>query len=182
MEQMMIYGLYCPNTNKPVYVGQSKVGLDRPFAHINEKSHSDKVNEWVKFLKKDGQSPVLVILEQNFPNKYTNDKELFWINKFINDGNVLLNQAGIKPYYFYHTQLKEENEDDYLLELRNFVKTRRKMLKLSQKQLAEKSGLGLRFIREFEQGTKTNFQTDSIYQLCKMFGRNKMSITFVVDN
>lgn len=40
-------------------------------------------------------------------------------------------------------------------ELVKFVKDRRKLLGFTQEELAEKAGVGLRFIRDFEQGKET---------------------------
>jgi hypothetical protein len=99
MEKNLVYGLFCPYTNKPIYVGQSKVGLDRPFTHIKEKSHSAKVNRWISILNSEGKEPVLVVLEHTFDNEYLDDKELFWINKFIMEGNLLLNQNNVTPEF-----------------------------------------------------------------------------------
>jgi len=39
--------------------------------------------------------------------------------------------------------------------LSTFVKTQRKLVKLSQEELAFKAGVGLRFLRELEQGKQT---------------------------
>ncbi len=50
-----------------------------------------------------------------------------------------------------------------------FVKERRKKLGLTQVELAHKSGLGLRFIRELEQG-KTTLRMDKVNQLLGLFG------------
>ncbi len=50
-----------------------------------------------------------------------------------------------------------------------FVKERRKKLGLTQSDLAEKSGLGLRFVRELEQGKET-VRLDKINQLLALFG------------
>jgi y4mF family transcriptional regulator len=52
----------------------------------------------------------------------------------------------------------------------SFVKEKRKKLRLTQAQLAEKSGVGLRFIREIEQG-KTTLRMDKVNQVIKLFGR-----------
>jgi y4mF family transcriptional regulator len=54
-------------------------------------------------------------------------------------------------------------------ELQSFIKTKRKQLSLTQSQLAEKAGVGLRFIREFEQG-KTTLRMDKVNQVLKLFG------------
>ena len=48
--------------------------------------------------------------------------------------------------------------------LSDFVKERRKQLNLTQIDLAEKSGVGLRFVRELEQGM------DKINQVLALFG------------
>ncbi|MCH2448559.1 MAG: helix-turn-helix domain-containing protein [Gracilimonas sp.] len=42
-------------------------------------------------------------------------------------------------------------------ELINFVKTRRNQLGLTQKDLAERAGVSLRFIRDLEQGGRKAF-------------------------
>ena len=41
------------------------------------------------------------------------------------------------------------------LSLNHFVKKKRKSLKLTQKQMAEKAGVGIRFVRELERGKET---------------------------
>ncbi len=53
--------------------------------------------------------------------------------------------------------------------LSDFVKNKRKELKLTQVDLMEKSGVGLRFIRELEQG-KTTLRLDKINQVLALFG------------
>ncbi len=50
-----------------------------------------------------------------------------------------------------------------------FVKDKRKSLKLTQIDLAEKSGVGLRFIRDLEQGKHT-LRLDKVNQVLDMFG------------
>ena len=50
-----------------------------------------------------------------------------------------------------------------------FVKERRRMFKLTQVDLAEKSGVGLRFVRELEQGKQT-LRIDKINQVLALFG------------
>ena len=51
----------------------------------------------------------------------------------------------------------------------DFLKERRKKLKLSQHELAEKAGVGLRFIRDMEQG-KTTLRMDKVNQVLQLFG------------
>ncbi len=51
----------------------------------------------------------------------------------------------------------------------NFVKYNRNKLRLTQESLAEKAGVGLRFIRELEQGKET-LRIDKINQVLALFG------------
>ena len=53
--------------------------------------------------------------------------------------------------------------------LSDFVKERRKQHNLTQIDLAEKSGVGLRFVRELEQGKQT-LRMDKINQVLALFG------------
>ncbi len=54
--------------------------------------------------------------------------------------------------------------------LSDFLKNKRKQLNLTQQQLAEKAGVGLRFIRDLEQG-KTTLRMDKVNQVLKLFGQ-----------
>ncbi len=53
--------------------------------------------------------------------------------------------------------------------LQVFMKQRRRKLKITQQQLAAKSGVGLRFIRDIEQG-KASLRMDKVNQVLLMFG------------
>ena len=53
--------------------------------------------------------------------------------------------------------------------LATFVKQRRKLLQLSQPDLAAKAGVGLRFVRELEQG-KATLRLDKVNQVLRLFG------------
>lgn len=72
-----------------------------------------------------------------------------YINKFINIPDQVYNMS--------------------MSSLSEFVKVRRKKLKLTQVELSEKAGVGLRFIRELEQGKKT-LRTDTVNQVLALFG------------
>ncbi len=54
--------------------------------------------------------------------------------------------------------------------LSGFLKNKRKQLNLTQQQLSEKAGVGLRFIRDLEQG-KTTLRMDKVNQVLKLFGQ-----------
>ena len=53
--------------------------------------------------------------------------------------------------------------------LSEFIKERRKSTNLTQPELADKAGVGLRFIRELEQG-KESLRMDKVNQVLKLFG------------
>lgn len=55
------------------------------------------------------------------------------------------------------------------MELAGFVKKKRKSVELTQPELAEKAGVGLRFIRELEQG-KESLRLDKVNQVLQLFG------------
>jgi y4mF family transcriptional regulator len=54
--------------------------------------------------------------------------------------------------------------------LSDFLKNKRKQLNLTQQQLSEKAGVGLRFIRDLEQG-KTTLRMDKVNQVLILFGQ-----------
>lgn len=56
-----------------------------------------------------------------------------------------------------------------ILPLNDFVKTKRKELGLTQKMLADKCGVGLRFIRELE-SAKPSLQMNKVNQVLMLFG------------
>ena len=55
------------------------------------------------------------------------------------------------------------------MNLADFVKEKRKSVKLTQPELAEKAGVGLRFIRELEQG-KESLRLDKVNRVLHLFG------------
>ncbi len=53
--------------------------------------------------------------------------------------------------------------------LADFIKQKRKQLKLTQPELAERAGVGLRFLRELENG-KESVRLDKVNQVLALFG------------
>jgi y4mF family transcriptional regulator len=53
--------------------------------------------------------------------------------------------------------------------LSKYVKTMRKEHNITQVELSEKSGVGLRFVRELEQGKQT-LRLDKVNQILNLFG------------
>jgi len=60
--------------------------------------------------------------------------------------------------------------DQTYITLSAFLKGRRKKLNLTQQQLALKAGVGLRFVRDMEQG-KTTLRIDKVNQVLRLFGQ-----------
>lgn len=54
--------------------------------------------------------------------------------------------------------------------IRLFVKQKRKELKLTQEDLALHAGVGLRFVRDLEQGKKT-YRLDKVNDVLALFGK-----------
>ena len=50
-----------------------------------------------------------------------------------------------------------------------FVKEKRKKIGLTQEELAERAGVGLRFVRDLEQGKRT-LQLNKVNQVLNLFG------------
>jgi len=53
--------------------------------------------------------------------------------------------------------------------LSKFIKAKRKKIGLTQVELAERAGVGLRFVRDLEQGKKS-LQMDKVNQVLNLFG------------
>ena len=51
----------------------------------------------------------------------------------------------------------------------DLIKEKRRLANLTQPQLAEKAGVGLRFVRELEQGKET-LRLDKVNQVLRLFG------------
>ena len=64
--------------------------------------------------------------------------------------------------------MSNENQQPEL-PLSNFVKEKRKELGLTQQSLADKAGVGLRFVRELERD-KPSLQMDKVNQVLMLFG------------
>jgi y4mF family transcriptional regulator len=67
------------------------------------------------------------------------------------------------------------------MELARFVKEKRKMVNLTQPELAEKAGVGLRFVRELEQG-KQSLRLDKVNQVLRLFDYEVGAVHASKDN
>jgi y4mF family transcriptional regulator len=55
------------------------------------------------------------------------------------------------------------------MKLCEFVKEKRRQTNLTQPEMAQKAGVGLRFVRELEQGKET-LRMDKVNQVLRLFG------------
>lgn len=62
-----------------------------------------------------------------------------------------------------------------------FVKMKRKQHKLTQIDLSEKAGVGLRFVRELEQG-KQSLRLDKVNLILGLFGAEVGAVTKQIEN
>lgn len=166
----LIYVLKCPFTNDVHYVGKTTQGMIRPLQHLSE-SHSDKIRDWVDNLKQLGHKPEIEIMETVSNIDDIDVRERYWINKFLNDGAILLNSNLITPTLI-NSKLDEIIEGKYIDPVKrigSFIKEKRKFSKLTQLELSQKSGVGLRFIREIEQGEDKGFNIAKIQTVLNLF-------------
>ena len=56
------------------------------------------------------------------------------------------------------------------MKLKEFVKKQRKIHGMTQMELAHKAGVGLRFVRDLEQG-KATLRMDKVNQVLQLFGK-----------
>lgn len=55
------------------------------------------------------------------------------------------------------------------MDLGEYIRAKRKLYNLTQVELAERSGVGIRFVRELERG-KVTVQLDKVNQVLLLFG------------
>jgi y4mF family transcriptional regulator len=75
-------------------------------------------------------------------------------------------QFNINLYLYTRKGAQMENEN---ITLSLFIKGKRKQANLTQPALAAKAGVGLRFVRDLEQG-KATLKMDKVNQVLKLFG------------
>ncbi|MFM8655582.1 MAG: helix-turn-helix transcriptional regulator [Chthoniobacterales bacterium] len=61
-----------------------------------------------------------------------------------------------------------------------FLKARRRGLGLTQRDLADRAGVGLRFIRDLEQG-KPTLRLDKVNQVLALFGHRMEPVAFRME-
>jgi DNA-binding XRE family transcriptional regulator len=171
--ERLIYALCCPITDEVHYVGKSTSGLTRPMEHLSS-SHSEKIKLWVSDLKDLNYSPKIKVLENISSFEDIDLKERYWIQYFLNQDCLLLNDNLITPLIINPNLDKILDGSIYgkdvdILKISRFIKEKRKSVKLTQEVFAEKIGVALTVVRKIEQ-CKTNVNFDGLLQILNMFG------------
>lgn len=159
----IIYALESPHDGKVYYVGQS-ISLHRPYAHIKS-THNKALAEWLRTLSGTNVEPVVRILEREVEDYIIYEREQYWINTMLQRKEPLFN-----------IQLPNPRQLRYIdYNVGNFIKEKRKELGFSQTEFARKAGLGIRFVRELEQG-KESLKMDKVLHALQMFGATLIPI------
>ena len=162
-----VYRHINPITNQVFYIGKGTG--DRAYSRHGR---SGPWKEFVNFIEQKGLTysiEIVNICESEFE---AFEHERILIIEAVSKGSVLFN-----------AQLRNSEQDKILLvdegtyvkkwdrdnTIASFVRTKRKRVKLTQKEFAEKSGVGLRFVREIESG-KPTVRMDKVNQVLLMFG------------
>lgn len=176
MNQYLIYGLRCPKTDDYKYIGKSSSGMQRAKTHLTY-SHNESVNHWVAELREQGFCPLIDVIEE-CSEEDLQVKEQFWIQFYTDSGCKLMNSI------FYRGAAIEKLEKDVadaqkeleqlfnnIIETINeastlggFIKNRRRMLKVTQANLAEMASITSKTLSEIE----LNNANPSYYTIVKI--------------
>lgn len=168
MSDFLVYGLICPFTDEIRYIGKSTTGLTRPLSHLS-KSHSQKINDWINELKNLHSEPGIIVLEECNNEIILKEKEKFWIYKYVKDKALLLNISYVTSASLLTRMQLDPDQSDSLFSIRDFIKRERKKQKMKQPELAKGAKVGLRFIRDLEQGKKT-LRLDKVSDVLEFLG------------
>lgn len=90
-----IYSLSDPNTGKVRYIGKTNNLKYRLWAHVTDattdRRNSHKCN-WIKLLLKENKRPIISVIEE-VPMEIWQEREIYWINKFKENGENLVNMT-----------------------------------------------------------------------------------------
>lgn len=90
-----IYAIICPSTDDVRYVGRtSREDVRVRIAeHISGSNYSNQ--ELVSWLRSLKSAPKIAVLEECKGRTQSHDREMFWINRLLNEGHGLLNKNGL---------------------------------------------------------------------------------------
>ena len=168
MTKYYVYSHINPLNNHPFYIGKGTG--DRSFS---KRGRSSEWKAYVNQLEKVGLTYSINIIKVLDTETEAFNYERVVIQKTLSQGFVLFNQQTGKSTNEEKMLLTDEeyvpNEDNVNGALATFVRTFRKKAKLTQKELANRSGVELSFIKDMEDG-KPTLRLDVVNQVLRMFG------------
>lgn len=173
----IIYGLRDPRNDNYYYIGKSTVGESRPLSHLKQ-SHSDKVNEWVANIRKNGFEPQVDIIEEIEDINKLVEREKYWVGIYSSTNPMILNEYlkprknNINTIYFSIDDRKEVKLlDESLPRLYLLLRKARKARKISQSEMAKICGVSLGTLKRLENG-ETNVSLSNFLKYLKIVGYN----------
>lgn len=184
----IIYGLKDPRTDEFRYVGKSIAGIERAKSHLSH-SHNQLVVDWISALKYDNHNPDIIVLENVTDWTQLLDKEKYWIGKLLEDGHDLFNISSVNSYKnkleILNKKIEEQIEKRNKLlntklskslvqfgsqtDIGHLIKERRKILNITQEDLADISEISIRTLRDIE-NNKGNPTIQSVIKLLDTLG------------
>jgi len=150
-------------TNKIFYIGK---GTGK---RAYTGARNTKWTLFVKFLEEQGLTYETKILHVCDTEEEAFKLEKDAIKDAMFEGLILLNNQTPHCNVDSVTEIQlGVSEFDGLI-ISDYVKRKRKLLKLTQLEMSKKAGVGLRFVREMEQG-KTTLRMDKVNQVLALFG------------
>lgn len=141
----IVYGLIDPRNDVVQYVGKSTIGNNRVIKHLEQKSHSNKINEWIKGLESKWLYPKAVILEEVENLEDLQDREIYWIN-YYNALNPKILNIQFKDNKWMNNRTIEEEENWEILvkiipNIGGMLKKERLYRNKTQQQMADEIGM-----------------------------------------
>lgn len=168
MRSFYVYAHIDPFTSKPFYIGKGTG--NRMYSAKRNPMWQSFVND---YLAGQGMTFETKILHVCKSEKEALDKEAEEIVNAVKNGFTLLNKTvphqRVQPEVLLETLKSGDGLPDSAESISAFVRRKRKENKLNQQEFANRAGVGLRFLRELENG-KLTLRTDKVNQVLSMFG------------
>lgn len=159
-----VYAHIDPLTNEIFYIGKGT--KDRSRSGV---SRNTSWKRHVEFLQKQGLSYDVKTLHICETSDDALRKEILEIRSAVDSGKKILNRRGYPEAISRESLITDHKADAFDSAVAAIVREKRKKLKLTQVKLAEKAGVGLRFVRELEQGKKS-LRMDCVDKVLWLFG------------
>jgi y4mF family transcriptional regulator len=165
LKKFYVYQHIDPQTKKVFYVGK---GTGR---RANDTNRNNMWKMYVKQLEARGLTFCVNVIHICDDEADALKKESDAIRYEISSGNILTNSqvSNIVDEAIVSALMSDDSMPSSSLSISEFVKRKRKALGYTQPQLADRAGVGLRFLRDLERG-KLSLRIDKINAVLIMFG------------